>query len=212
MKRSSSSAFTLVEMLTVMAVIAILTSLVVATSGYVMNKAARERALGEIHEMASACESYKTDNGGYPQNKHTDALDPKLDANPITGAQAERYKKACTELYSCLAGDFEPDNDPDGVPEKKAYIHFTPNRLQFSKKADGQIKQVKYIMDPFGNCYGYSTMQLVEEQKYREDVRKDPKTPRPDISRGYNPNFDLWSTAGQTSIIEARKWVKNWGS
>lgn len=212
MKRSSPSAFTLVEMLTVMAVIAILTSLVVATSGYVMNKAARERALGEIHEMSSACESYKTDLGGYPQNKHTDKLDPKLDGNPATGAQAERYKKACIELYSSLAGDFLPEDDPDGQPEKKAYIQFTPNRLYFSKKDDGQIKQVKFLQDPFGNCYGYSTMQLTEEQKYREDVRKDPKTPRPDISRGYNPNFDLWSTAGQTTIIESRKWVKNWGS
>ena len=61
MKSSSRAAFTLIEMLTVMAIIAILTSLVIATSGYVNNKAARTRAQGEITEMASQCESYRTD-------------------------------------------------------------------------------------------------------------------------------------------------------
>jgi prepilin-type N-terminal cleavage/methylation domain-containing protein len=210
-RRSSRGAFTLVEMLIVVALIAILAGIAVAIYGFAWRKGASTRALGEIHEMASACESYKTDMGGYPQNKHTDALDPKIDANPVAGAQAERYQKACIELYSRLAGDFLPNDEPDGQPEKKAYIHFTPNRLKFSKRDDGQIKQVKFIMDPFGNCYGYSTMQLAEEQKYREDMRKDPKTPRPAIARGYNSRFDLWSTGGQTSVSGSGKWVKNWG-
>jgi len=212
MKSSSRSAFTLIEMLTVMAIIAILTGLVIATSGYVNNKAARTRAQGEITEMASQCESYRTDFGGYPQNDDTDQLDPKMDANPVTGKPGERYKKANLTLYSALSGDSEPDDEPDGKPEKKAYISFTPNRLNFSKDEAGQIKKVKFIQDPFGNPYGYSTMGLAEEAAYRKAVRKDPKTPRIDVSRGYNPTFDLWSTAGKTNVVDTRSWVKNWGN
>jgi len=212
MKRSSPAAFTLIEMLTVMAIIAILTSLVIATAGFAQNKAARTRAQGEITEMASQCESYKADFGGYPQAKKTDELDPKQDANPVSTKSADRYRDANLKLYSALAGDFEPEDEPDGKPEKKAYIQFTPNRLNFKKDENGQIKEVKYIQDPFGNPYGYSTKGLAEEQEYRKAVKKDPKAPRIEKAGGYNPTFDLWSTAGQTTLIEARKWVKNWGN
>ena len=212
MKSSSRAAFTLIEMLTVMSIIAILTSLVIATSGYVTNKAARTRAQGEITEMASQCESYKTDFGSYPQSEDTDQLDPKLDANPATSKSGERYQKANLTLYSALSGDNEPEDEPDGRPEKKAYISFTPNRLKSSTDDAGQVKKVKFIQDPFGNPYGYSTMGNAEELAYRKAVRKDPKTDRIDESRGYNPNFDLWSTAGKTNVNDARSWVKNWGN
>jgi len=212
MKSSSRAAFTLIEMLTVMAIIAILTGLVIATSGYVNNRAARTRAQGEITEMASQCESYKTDFGGYPQSKDSDQLDPKADANPVTSKSGERYAKANLTVYSALSGDNEPEDEPDGKPEKKAYISFIPNRLNFSKDETGQIKKVKFIQDPFGNAYGYSTMGLSEEIAYRKAVRKDPKTPRIDESRGYNPTFDMWSTAGKTNVTDSRSWVKNWGN
>lgn len=213
MKSSSHTGFTLIEMLTVMAIIAILTGLVIATSGYVNNKAARTRAQGEITEMVSQCESYKTDFGGYPQNKDTDELDPKADANPVTTKSADRYRDANLVLYSALSGDSEPEDEPDGKPEKKAYISFTPNRLNFSKDEAGQIKKVKFIADPFANPYGYSTMGVAEELAYRKAVRKDPKTPRIDQSRGYNTAApDMWSTAGKTNLVDSRSWVKNWGN
>lgn len=218
MKRSTPQAFTLVEMLTVMAIIAILTGLVISVGGYAQNKAARERALGEIQEMTTACESYKNDYGGYPQDSDTDLLDPRLDGNPNSGASFDRYKKSCLALYSALTGDTDgaASGKPDGRPEagKKTYIDFKPNRLSYDKDANGNIKEVKYIQDPFGNCYGYSTMALKQEQEYRETVKKDPTAARPTAAqvKGYNPTFDMWSTGGQTDILNAAKWVKNWGN
>jgi prepilin-type N-terminal cleavage/methylation domain-containing protein len=216
MKRSSQSAFTLVEMLTVMAIIAILTGLVIATAGYVQNKAARERATGEIQEMTTACESYKADFGGYPQSDYTDALDPRKDGNPISAPSGTKYKQASLTLYSALSGDNEPVNAPDGKPEKKGYIQFLPNRLNTIKDTAGNVTQVQNLQDPFGNSYGYSTAALKKELDYRQAVAKDPTTPRPtggDLA-GYNSTFDLWSTAGQTvdpPSPNTNKWVRNWG-
>ncbi len=60
-----------------------------------------------------------------------------------------------------------------------------------------QTQAVIGIADPFGNSYGYSTANQVNP------------------SKGFNPTFDLWSTAG-TGIGPTpnpsphEQWIKNW--
>ena len=225
MKFKSSSAFTLIEMLTVMVVIAVLASLVVAVQGFAQRKAATSRAEGEIRTMAAACESYKGDFGGYPRdlggqgsNSWTDDLDPREKGDPNSG----KYRDACLFLYKALSGDAEAGvkasepvpraGVPDGKPETKGYFEFIPNQL--NKTSSGEIR---YIQDPFGNSYGYSTAGAKVEENYREDVQKNPKASRQKIE-GFNPTFDLWSTGGssgknltgQSLELEQKRWVKNW--
>ena len=60
------AAFTLIEMMAVMVIIALLAGIVIGTAGYIQRKAATARAEAEIHAMEMALESYKNDNGGYP--------------------------------------------------------------------------------------------------------------------------------------------------
>jgi prepilin-type N-terminal cleavage/methylation domain-containing protein len=54
MRKPPTSAFTLLEMLTVLAIIVILTSIVLGVAGYVTKKSARSRAEGEIAMLANA--------------------------------------------------------------------------------------------------------------------------------------------------------------
>ena len=125
MKCSITSAFTLIEMLTVMAVIAILASLIVAVYGFAQKKAALSRAQGEISAMGAACENYKGDFAGYPREiaetgkeSDTDDLDPREHGDPTD----KKYKKASIYLYKCLSGDAKPGTDatrranPDDEP------------------------------------------------------------------------------------------------
>ena len=144
------SAFTLIEMLTVISVIAILTSLIVAVSGLVQRNAAVKRAEGEIAGMSAACEQYKNDNGEVPNSKKTELLDPRVDGNPVSGDTKEKYQDACLLLYSSLSGDFEPDKHPDFRPEdkNKRYYEFKPNNLNYKKTAEQQIQEINYIQDP----------------------------------------------------------------
>ena len=211
MKLKTSSAFTLIEMLTVMAVIAILASLIVSVQAFAQRKAATSRAEGEIRTMMAACESYKGDFGSYPRDttgatSKTDNLDPRMEGNPA------KYLDACLVLYRAISGDAE--DKPDGKPETKGYFEFNPNQL--SKNSSGEIR---FIQDPFGNSYGYSTAGAKMEDDYREDLQKDPKKARTTTPKGFSPNFDLWSTGGVINKTakdaagldsDRKRWVKNW--
>lgn len=214
MKRSPrSSAFTLIEMLTVMAVIAILASLIMAANGYVNRKAAMERVNGEIAALKMGCENYKVDNGVYPRNGDTDALDSRTEGNP----NSSNYQKANLFLYRVLSGDLVPEEAPDFKPDEKIYLQefFKPNVLNAKKDENGKIKGVNFIQDPFGNAYGYSTAAAKAEDEYRKALKSKPNTARPSDTKGYNSaTFDLWSTGGSvkspaTESDQAR-WIKNW--
>lgn len=211
MLRSSAllrRGFTLIEMLTVMLIIAILAGIILNVNGLVQNKAARARAEGEMKSLSLFCENYKTDNGTYPRNTDTDALDPRVDFAP-TGTT---YQMASQYLYKALSGDSNLDlKFTDGEGKNYGGDFFTPARLKADKDGSGSITAVKYLKDPFDGCYGYSTKGAAEEEAFVESVRIDPKATRPASSGGYNPTYDLWSTAGapQTAAGQS-KWVKNW--
>ena len=173
------AAFTILELLVVITIIIILAGLTIATMGYVQDKAKRSRAEAEIAAISAALENYKADNGIYPRSSETDALDPTAAGNPTPSASLK--------LYEFLSGDTNHDRKAD----TKSYFSFKPNQLS----PTDQTKNVTALTDPFGNPYGYSTL-------HQADVDAAKPTPR-----GYNPTFDLWSTAGGKL---SPSWIKNW--
>ena len=66
--RTGSAAFTLIELMVVITIIAVLSGLVLSASGYIQRKGARSRAEAEIAALGAALENYKADNGDYPLN------------------------------------------------------------------------------------------------------------------------------------------------
>lgn len=194
----TSRAFTLIELLTVICIIAILMALVINVAGMVQTKASRDRASAEIAALSAAMESYKADNGIYPMDEElTDKVDPLSPTTPDS--------KASLFLYKQLSGD-DADASPDFTRtgderQNPVYFEFETKKgmvkLSSSKKVEG-------LTDPWGTYYGYSTIYAAALQKSAVD-----NTPVPANHKGFNPTFDLWSTANDTSG-NTEKWVKNW--
>lgn len=179
---AGKASFTLIELVVVIAIIIVLSGLVLSTVGYVQKKGARSRAEAEIAAMSAALESYKADNGIYPRHKiKTDQVDPAASPIPTTAAQF---------LYEQLAGVSAADLQP--IPGATTYFAFTRQMLSGPKDANENLISVGFIRDPFGNSYGYSTMKAAGG------------------NGGYNPTFDLWSVADDSSGINQTAWIKNW--
>jgi prepilin-type N-terminal cleavage/methylation domain-containing protein len=210
-RSSSRRGFTLIEMITVMAVIVILVSLVLGVNTYVQKSAARNRTKAEIIAMELAVKNYEVDNASPPRDVATDEFDPRKHGAPSSGDQLELYKAACQVLYKALSGD----TDLDYKPTEKSYApdFFRVERIKFDDPKKPERK-VEYIQDPFGNCYGYSTLGLTADENYRTELRKKPTAERP-VDKGFNPTFDLWSTGGSNvsapTDADRQKWVTNWG-
>jgi type II secretory pathway pseudopilin PulG len=181
-------AFTIIELLVVIAIIITLAGLILSTVGYVQKKGARSRAETEIAAISAALESYRADNGIYPRDTTNQTTE---NLNARTSGDPSTYQSASLYLYKAISGD----SDGDRVGDQKSYFTFKPNMLAPA----GGAGNVTAIRDPFGNSYGYSTA-----------YQKDPAT-------GYNPTFDLWSTAGLTTNPPPSgtdtitpQWIKNW--
>jgi prepilin-type N-terminal cleavage/methylation domain-containing protein len=212
------SAFTLIELITAMAVILVLTGLVLSIAGYANQKSNKIRTQGEIKMLETACETYKADFGSYPQDtdtsagpgapagggstSKTDELSPKKHFIPTD----EEYAEAGEFLYKELSGDKKgTGDDPDGIPDsdEKVYVkELDPRILKIDRDKNdrNKILKVHYFQDPWGNPFGYSTAALRDEQEFQAKLRKgdkDSKRQSGDELSGFNADsFDLWSTAG----------------
>jgi prepilin-type N-terminal cleavage/methylation domain-containing protein len=194
-----STSFTLVELLVVMAIIAILAALIIGAGMGVMQKGMRSRAAAEIQAMSAAAESYKADNGIYPQGDgnlgtNGSAANTAYTADDGNTASGE-YQANSALLFQALAGQTNFTSAPTaGI---KAYMSFKPN--QVTTPSSGNT----YIHDPWNASYGYSTGTSTS----------GTYTAAPFNGAGF---FDLWSTGGVTlakynannSLTNA--WISNW--
>ena len=214
--------FTLIELLAVMAIILVLAGLILNIAGSAAYNSAKSRATAEIKAIETALESYKSDNGAYPSDSTnvnngsgptTQVLDPQKDFDPA------KYVNSSEFLFQALTGQ-----QPGASTVTKSYISFTVQQLHVAPNATGNTTTATpnspymYIVDPFGFSYGYSTL-------YATNAQTPAATPAATPTGGYNPTFDLWSTAGYATggkktpnnlqgANDAAKysniWVKNW--
>ena len=217
-----SVAFTLIELIAVMSIILILAGLILGIAGHAQHEASVKRAEAEIKGLSAAIEAYKVDNGAYPRSDATDTLNPQMDFDPGMMGN-NKYQLASEYLYQCLSGNQPPV--AGATTTTKSYFFFKSNQIASPNgtSTTNANSPYEYIQDPFGFSYGYSTAYL----KAADTSSTDPNTATPITTSGYNPTFDLWSTAGYAATggkgtptntgnsssraaLYSNLWEKNW--
>ncbi|MDD5198343.1 MAG: type II secretion system protein GspG [Terrimicrobiaceae bacterium] len=132
-RAAARDAFTLIEILVVIAIIAILAGLLLSTAGFVQEKAGNERAKVELAGLENALEAYKLDNGAYPDGDGSDnSTKDLLDALNRTPAKQSPPGK----IYFEVPGKMLPSTGG-------------------SSSYNDKLTAAKYLQDPFGNPYHY---------------------------------------------------------
>ena len=191
----SRAAFTLVELMVVIAILCSLMTMVLGVQRYAQSKSRRSRTEAQIAAFSAAGEAYKADNGSYPRGEETDAIASVGEAAGATTSSA--FTDSNLALYVLLTGDMDlngkPDSTEPGTAQTAAptYITFAPSQL--AKPGD----KVLFMRDPWGKAYGYSTKRAKAIQAGADDA-----------TFGHNVTFDLWSTANMDDKEKA--WITNW--
>jgi len=132
--RCGSAAFTLIELITVIAIILILAGLVVSGSGFVRDRQANEKARVQIALISKALEDYKLDMGFYPYT--------------VDSADGSGQSKI---LFNALYFDALSDTT------KKLYLAELDPAVGKQKWTLGTASITTKIVDPWGVEYRYRT-------------------------------------------------------
>lgn len=123
-KRARCAGMTLIELMVVVAVIAVLAGLILAAMGGVQGRAARSRTEAEISAMEAALERYKMRTGDFPtvanrDDALTSLLGPYLDLNPsqtnTSGQLVDPYGAAYEYRYPPQNNFVKPDLSSPGA-------------------------------------------------------------------------------------------------
>ena len=220
MHLKKATGFTLVELIVVMAVILILAGLAIPIASLVHKKSARIRALHEIKQMGAALESYKADNGTYPDDSvttagnytkgSTDNLDARQANDPTTttaGAQFEYNgpnpnQSPNLALYRALSGDRNLDGSWDAKGTSDSSLDLDGNPLANPPATPSPSYMPFAGMLSFGS--NGKVAALVDpfgypygySTAYQGDLASGVNPP----VHGYNSTYDLWSTAGNIGL------------
>lgn len=150
---SKRSAFTLVELLTVIAVIAILASISFGLLRGVSDRQARTRAQADLSAIAAALDAFRADsrNGTYPI---TAWITPPAAPTGFSGATTTDQR--AQRLYFALAGERSSTGAVLGANRTRPYLDLA--RMDVNNNR---------FMDPWGRAYEYGFTQDANATTWR---------------------------------------------
>jgi len=130
-------SFTLIELMVVVAIIAVLAGLVLGGAGAVRGRAARGQAKAEIAAIEAGLARYQLDFGAYPVSSNITPSGSSYPANP------SGYATSGQALFAALWGA----SNYTSTTGQKQYLNVKPSMVNTSG--------VNYFIDPWGYAYGY---------------------------------------------------------
>ena len=191
-KKRHAAGFSMIELMTVVAIMVILAGLLIAALPGIQSKINRGKVESLMADLANGLSKYQLDHGVYPQN-------------PLNGGDRDAIGlDGSSILYKHLSGDWDEDGevdyDPDTDTGEKVYVP----RLSFRENQESSDPRVgvsaggKFvILDAYGS-----------EMRYLAD----PPNIDPEKRGSINPTYDLWSIvdADPTAPEDQARHITNW--
>ena len=216
--QKNGPAFTLIELLTVITIIAILAGLTLSIVGSVTTNAKKSRSAGEVAALQLALARFQIDNGFYPEATNISILTGVTPNVYSTDPNDDAYKKSGRALFLALTGRSKFNSPVADTKWGRQYLELSANQVGdpdiagVDSNADTTVTNTyatntfssgSYIIDPFRNPYGY----------YHNSAGWNGNG---DASLYNTTTPDIWSTSGETKGnfqsdgYYILRWVHNW--
>lgn len=214
-KTLKRGAFTLIELITVITIIALLFSLVVGGFTYADRYSKRSKTEVTIKAVRSGLENYKEEFGSYPRPKSEDVTVEIANKLYIVGGAACLYQALSGDGFDQISGatgqgTSNSDGNLDDYENKNVMLKDMPRELWATSGS------YYFIIDGFGHPIRYI--------KAAATVSQTPGGTPPQRTTVNVGTYDIWSYSEdednltatslesvQGSIQQAsRKWIKNW--
>lgn len=221
----AASAFTLIELLTVIAIIAVLAGLTVGGMAAAKNMRINSRGEAELRNLQTAIESYKADRGTYPPDN----------VIPVPAGSRIRVNPVLNPLYyelrgvDVVNGQFRVKGTDDAITPIQAEQVF--NRKGFLNASADPAEPANTYLDPKSSGMWSGTINNVPGVEllvtpfpwvasWPEAAPLDAVQPSPGYPRNPNPwryvstvptnnvgGFDLWA---ELYVGKEKRVFKNW--
>ena len=182
-------AFTLLEILTVIAIIAVLASLTFGGMSYYGDKMKYSRTEVLIASIERALEDYKSDNGFYPQNVGATSFTEQVYVALYGDGALTR--NAATGVVTITTA-------PNGTPNNTTYLA-TLNPTFKGKQSNVESSSPYCIVDAWGERLRYRHNKLAAQMA-------NPSNDFDLISLGPNGNGDFDSTSESDKADDIKNW------
>lgn len=215
LRPSTQKAFTLIELITVVTIIALLFSLVVGGFTYADRYSKRSKTKITIKAVRSGLENYKQEFGAYPMPRSPDAMIDIANKSYIVGGGACLYQALSGDGFDQIEGasgrgTSNSDGNIDDFEAKNVMLKDMPRELWATSN------DFYYIIDGFGHPIRY-----VKAAPTQASIPGQAAPEKTTINQG---TYDIWSysedednlTATSLDAVEgsvqqaSRKWIKNW--
>jgi prepilin-type N-terminal cleavage/methylation domain-containing protein len=145
---AADRAFTLIELLAVIAIIGVLAALIVGGAGLAKVKGAESRVRAELERLTTAIESYKAAVGYYPPDNVV-RRSPYVEVNPVTN---QLYYELLGTIYFKDSKEFQTARGRDVITEAQARQWFNTDGFVNSVKSTGNtVADAKKVKDFLGS-------------------------------------------------------------
>lgn len=196
--RAVRDGFTLVELLTVIAIIALLIGVLVPALSAARDQARKGATSQQINAIEKGCVTFQTENERLPVSRGLNPFEQGANAPPLSGAQWLALQLAGADMQGYVKPTLANDTtyDPAGAPDGK--IDHLDWRRWYTIEFDATANSRKFTRTgPYVQVDGKI---LRTPEKFREEHTELDSTVGPDILRGANDS----GTGGSSDFHNGR--------